>query len=87
MRDVTVPVMTTVNAPYRAKLSARQLAEKIADTKSADEFVVQVYAFFSEVPPTLQAQFITAMGVDMTEARRVAKIFARLSGQQLPLAA
>lgn len=62
MKNVATHVMTTVNAPYGADLSAHQLAAMIADPKSAVEFSALVFAFFSEVPAAVQKQFLDGMG-------------------------
>ena len=87
MKNVATQVMTTVNAPYGAGLSAHQLAAMIAVPKSAAEFNAPVFAFFSEVPAGVQQQFLKIMGVDEVQASAVADQFAKLSGYTLPLAA
>lgn len=86
MKDVAAQVLTTVNAPYGANLSAHQLAAMIADPKSVTEFSAPVFAFFSEVPVAVQKQFLERMGVDEARASHVADQFAKLSGYTLPLA-
>lgn len=55
MVNVASLVLTTVNAPYGADLSAHQLAAKLADLKSASDHDPSVFAFFSEVSPALQS--------------------------------
>jgi hypothetical protein len=80
-------VLTTVNAPYGADLSAHQLASMIADPKSVSDFNAPVFAFFSEAPPALQKEFIENMGVDREQACKVAGQFSEASGYTLPLAA
>lgn len=87
MKNVATQVMTTVNAPYGANLSAHQLAVMIAAPKSALEFSAPVFAFFSEIPADLQKQFLKDMGVDKVQAAKVADQLAKLSGYTLPLAA
>ncbi|MGK6320151.1 hypothetical protein [Sphingomonas sp. DT-204] len=86
MNSVTTKVLSTVNAPYGVNLSAHQLAAKIADPESASSFDASVFAFFSEVKPALQIEFIEAMGVNESKARCVARQFAAKSGLALPLA-
>lgn len=86
MNNVAKKVLTTVNAPYGAGLSAHQLATKIADSHSAGSFDACVFAFFSEVKPALQKAFIQAMGVDESKAHKVACQMAKKSGIQLALA-
>lgn len=78
--------MATVNAPYGADLSAHQLASMIADLKSVGEFNAPVFAFFSEVPPALQVEFINVMGVDQDQVCKVACELSEASGYSLPLA-
>lgn len=87
MISVAPQVMATVNASYGANLSAHQLAAMIADPKSASISDASVFAFFSEVNPLLQKQFIKDMGVDEAQASFVAEQFAQMSGFPLPLAA
>ena len=87
MSGVTTLVLTTVNAPYGAGLSARQLAAKIADPSSAATCDAAVFAFFSEVSPSMQAAFIEEMGVDKVSARDVASRFSLLADIPLPPAA
>ncbi|PWG03807.1 hypothetical protein [Sphingosinicella humi] len=86
MTHVETKVLSTVNAPYGANLSACQLAAKIADPKSASSFDASVFSFFSEVKPVLQTAFIEAMGVDKNKAHCVASQFAAKSGFPLALA-
>ena len=85
--DVAIQVLTTVNAPYGASVSAHQLAAMIADPNSASDYSAPVFAFFSEVSPALQRQFIEEMKVDKAQAAKVAGQFSKLSGYTLPLAA
>jgi hypothetical protein len=63
MASVAAKVMSTVSAPYGVLVTAAQLAEKIADIKSADSYDCSVFAFLSEVSPKLQQSFIDEMGV------------------------
>jgi hypothetical protein len=87
MCSVTTHVLTTVNAPYGADLSAYQLAAMIADPKSASEFSAPVFAFFSEVSLAAQKKFLKHMSVDEIKASKVASNLSKLSGYALPLAA
>lgn len=87
MKNVEAQVLTTVNAPYGAKLSAHQLAALVVDPQSAIEFNASVFAFFSEVPVSVQKSFLETMGLDQAQAVKVAGQFARMSGYDLPLAA
>ena len=80
MNSVATQVLATVNAPYGADLSAHQLAAMIADLKSAADCNAPVFAFFSEVSPEMQKQFITAMKVDASKVTNVANAFSALSG-------
>lgn len=86
MRGVATKVLSVVNASYRTKISAHQLADKIADPQSVDSVDASVFAFFTEVKPTLQEAFIEAMGVDRSRARYVAQQLAAKSGFPLALA-
>lgn len=79
-------VLTTVNAPYRGSVDARQLACRISDPSSADLFDALVLAFFSEVKPDLQREFIEEMHLDMAAVIQVAKLFEAKAGMSLALA-
>lgn len=87
MKNVATQVMTTVNAPYGADLSAHQLAAMVTDPQSAAAFSAPVFSFFSEVPAAVQKQFLKGMNVDLGQASKVASQLAELSGYTLPLAA
>jgi len=86
MSSVAAKVMSTVSAPYGVLLTAAQLAEKIADVKSADSYDCSVFAFLSEVSPKLQKSFIDEMGVNKDAVAEVAGKFSDLAGYKLPLA-
>ncbi len=83
---VAAIVMSTVSAPYGVLLTAAQLAEKIADVRSADSYDCSVFAFLSEVSPKLQQSFIDEMGVNEDAVAEVARKFSDLAGYKLPLA-
>lgn len=87
MSSVATKVLATVNAPYGAGLSAHQLAAKIAAPESASFVDASVFAFFSEVKPSLQKAFIEEMGVDPALVHAVASLLAKKSGFELALAA
>ncbi|WIA54032.1 hypothetical protein N6H05_13215 [Sphingobium sp. WTD-1] len=87
MSSVTVQVLTTVNAPYGADLSAHQLAKLLTDLESAVTFNAMAFSFFSEVPADIQQDFLKEMGVSAAAASKVACQFSELSGYALPLAA
>jgi len=86
MTSVASKVMSTVSAPYGVLVTAAQLADKIADLKSADAYDCSVFAFLSEVSPKLQLSFIDEMGVNKNDVALVARKFSELAGYQLPLA-
>ena len=86
MASVAAKVISTVSAPYGVLVTAAQLAEKLADIKSADSCDCSVFAFLSEVSPKLQQSFIDEMGVSKDAVTQVAKKFSVLAGFQLPLA-
>jgi hypothetical protein len=67
-------------------VTVAQLAEKIADIKSADSYDGSVFALLSEVSPKLQQSFIDEMGVHKDAAFAVARKFSDLAGYKLPLA-
>ena len=85
MASVAAKVMSTVSAPYGVLVTAAQLAEKIADLKSADSYDCSVFAFLSEVPANLQQAFIEEMGVSKDAVLSVAEGFSELAGFDMAL--
>ena len=85
MASVVGKVLTTVIAPYGADLSAHQLAAFLIDKKSADVAHGPSLAFFSEVSPKMQLDFITEMGLDCKIISMVATQFSKKVGYKLPL--
>src|SRR3546814_18813959 len=82
MANAVTQVLTTVNAPYGAAVSAHQLAAMIVDLKSAIDCNAPVFAFFSEVPLNVQEQLMAAMGVDASQASQVADKNSELSSSE-----
>jgi hypothetical protein len=87
MSAVVSRVLGTVNAPYGANVSARQLASSIADLEVMKKAMGPTFAFFTEVAPDLQTAFIVEMGVDPMRARIVAKRLAAKCPYPIALAA
>ncbi|NRQ10138.1 hypothetical protein [Aliiroseovarius sp. xm-v-208] len=79
-------ILTTVCAPCGESISAAELAQRISDRRSLEQYAACVFAFFSEVSERLQREFIKEMGVDPRAAANVAAGFAKLAGFILPLA-
>ena len=69
------------------KVSAHELAAKLQDPASAASFDVSAFAFFSEVSPKLQTEFMDEMGVSKADAVMVATLFSNTAGYKLHLAA
>ena len=86
MASVAAKVMSTISAPYGVLVTAEELAEKIADIKSAESCNCSVFAFLSEVSPKLQHSFIDEMNVSKDAVTAVARKFSDLAGYKLPLA-
>ena len=76
MARIASQVLSTVNAPYGANLSACQLAACISDPDEMQKAIGPTFAFYTEVKPLHQLAFIAEMGVDIDAARAVAKYFA-----------
>lgn len=87
MHSIASKILATVNAPYGASLSAEQLAAKLIDPKSADEYDCSVFAFLSDVSLKLQHEFIAQMGLNKAQVSIVADKFSALAGYKLALAA
>lgn len=86
MVSVAAKVLSTVNAPYGACLSAGELAARIADRASAFNFHGASFSFFSEVSLRLQDAFIAEMHVDRSAAVEVAQLFGQKAGYSMALA-
>lgn len=80
-------VLTTVNAPYSRKLSARELALCLTDPTAAQDAPGQMSAFFGEVAPELQKEFARAFDISEATLVKAARTFAAFSGEAYPLAA
>ncbi|SFB48015.1 hypothetical protein SAMN03159496_04101 [Rhizobium sp. NFR07] len=87
MSNISLSILSTVNAPYGTSLSAEQLALKISDLASVDGFDAAAFAFYSEVDCDLQNQFLYEMNIDHLVASKVAQGFSNLAGYPLALAA
>jgi len=55
MSSVANKVLSTVNASYGTNLSAEQLALKISDCASAENFDASAFSFYSEVKSRIPA--------------------------------
>lgn len=86
MSRVCSLVLSTVNAPYGTRLTADELAERIANPESAARCDAAAFAFFSDVDRDLQTRFIREMKIDPLEAAAQARRFSKLAGYRLPLA-
>ncbi|MFS2154619.1 hypothetical protein [Rhizobium sp. Rhizsp42] len=87
MSSVAIKVLSTVNAPYGTNLSAEQLAAKISDPASVENFDPSAFSFYSEVDEGLQNSFLSEMHIDRSEAAEIARKFSALAGYSMALAA
>jgi len=87
MSSVAFKVLSTVNAPYGTNLSAEQLASKLSDFASVENFDASAFSFYSEVNADLQHQFLDEMEIDYGAASAIAQKFSQLAGYPLALAA
>jgi hypothetical protein len=78
MGKVAVKVLSTVNAPYGAGVTAHELATAA--------FHGPTFSFFSEVSQMNQEAFISEMGVDRKAAAKVARLMEKKAGYSLALA-
>ncbi len=79
-------VLTTVNAPYREKLDAQQLADCLLDQTAAKAKPGHVSSFFGEVKPALQVSFAHQFNITDEQLAAAAKAFAMYTGESYPLA-
>jgi len=87
MSNVAIKVLSTVNAPYGTNLSAEQLASKISDFASVENFDASAFSFYSEVKADFQRQFLDEMEIDHGAASEIAQKFSHLAGYHPALAA
>ncbi len=80
-------ILTTVNAPYRTRLGADELAHCLQDHEAAKAVPGHMSSFFGEVDPALQVSFATHFGISEPQLAAAAKAFAAYSGESYPLAA
>lgn len=83
-RAVIACVVGTVNAPYRERLSAEQLALAL---RNGDFELPQVGGFFTEMDVDAQRIFATELGVPESALRRTAEAYAEYSREDVPLLA
>ncbi len=87
MSSVAMKILSTVNAPYGTNLSAEQLAAKISDPASVENFDPSAFSFYSEVDENLQNSFLDEMHIDHSAASDIARKFSALAGYSMALAA
>jgi hypothetical protein len=80
-------VLSTVNAPYSAKLDAQTLAHCLVDLAAAKQAPGHVSSFFGEVEPALQLEFAHLFNITKKQLVASAKAFAAYTGESYPLAA
>ncbi len=80
-------VLTTVNAPYRKKLDAQDLAYCLTHPEAAKAAPGHMSVFFGELAPQLQKAFARAFHISDAELATAARKFAEYSGESYPLAA
>jgi len=86
MANATSKVLTTVNAPYSANLSACELAACISDLDTMSKATGPTLSFFTEVKLAHQNEFISAMGVSKKGVQSVANHIASKCPFEIALA-
>ena len=81
-KSVIACVVGTVNAPYRERLSAEELAEALGPVTSN---CPKVGSFFLEMDLDAQRIFAVELGVPEGALRRTAEAYAEHSNRDLPL--
>ena len=81
-KSVIACVVGTVNAPYRERLSAEELAEALRTGKVE---LPQVESFFLEMDLDAQRIFAAELGVPEGALRRTAENYAEYSNRDVPL--
>ncbi|MFG6546381.1 hypothetical protein [Sulfitobacter sp. 1A13730] len=75
-----------MTAPYRAKLSAGELARAISEIDTSRPAMGPAFSFFSEVPLDLQLAFVAEMRLSLRKVQQTAKHFQSLCPFPLALA-
>ena len=83
-KAVIACVVGTVNAPYRERLSAEELAEAL---RTGDVELPQVDSFFLEMDLDAQRIFAAELGVPEGALRQTAEAYAEYSNRDVPLLA
>ena len=76
-------VLTTVNAPYKHKVGAAQLAASLQNVDAAQASLGQVLSFFTEVSETNQVGFAKAHGIEQSGHSALAAYLSRQTGQDI----
>ena len=87
MTPLASKVLSTVNAPYGASLSACQLAACISDLGEMKKAFGPTFAFYTEVNLEDQLAFIKEMGVSEKDTKTVAQHIAGKVPYPIALAA
>lgn len=76
-------VLTTVNAPYKHKVGAAQLAASLQNLDVAQDSLGQVLSFFTEVSNANQVGFVKAHGVEPKGLNALAAYLSHQTGQDI----
>ncbi|MGB0506351.1 MAG: hypothetical protein ACPGGK_09155 [Pikeienuella sp.] len=84
---VASKILSTVNAPYGANLSACQLAACISDMSEMEKAFGPTFSFFTEIGAEHQFAFLEEVGVSKAAVKPVAQYFASKVPYSIALAA
>ena len=80
--NVDILVLSTVNAPYRAKLDAKSLAARLREPDSMRSALGPMSSFFYDVDIDLQRRFALSHGISLEALARAAHLFGTWSGMR-----
>jgi hypothetical protein len=85
--DPIAIALSKINAPFRAQLSADDVAACILDVEQSKARPGHMASFFGELPLEIQLGFADAMGIDRQSLVSAAKAFSSWSGEHYEIAA
>lgn len=84
--DPVATALSKINAPFRAHVSADDVAACIQSVEMAQQRPGHMSSFFGELSPEIQLGFVNAMGIDRQALVAAARAFSKWSGERYEIA-
>jgi hypothetical protein len=85
--DPVAIALSKINAPFRAHLSADDVAACIRSVEMAHKRPGHMASFFGELSPEIQMAFADTMGIERQALVAAARAFSKWSGEHYEIAA